>query len=238
MSTIRSVLFWIGFYICTTVVTSILTISFFLPFRIRFSISKAWPLFNLWWLKITCGLKYEVQGYENIPDESVIFMSKHQSSWETITFQLFLPPTVWVLKRELLWIPIYGWGIAMCNPIAINRKKGKAALTQLFEKGQARLDAGINIMIFPEGTRSTPGEEPHYRPGGALLAAKTGHKIIPIAHNAGYYWPKGQFKKHPGTIKLVIGKPIITKGKSASDILKETENWIEAEMLKIGHREN
>jgi len=238
MPSIRSILFWIGFYISTLIITSILTVSFIFPFRLRYALSKGWPLFNLWWLKITCGLKYEVIGIDNIPNESVIFMSKHQSTWETITYQLFLPPMVWVLKRELLWIPIFGWGIAMLNPIALNRKKGKAALTQLIEKGKTKLDAGINIMIFPEGTRTAAGEESHYRPGGAFLAAKSGHKIVPIAHNAGYYWPKGQFYKHPGTIKVVIGPAITTEGKSASDILTETETWIEAEMKKIGGRED
>jgi len=234
MPTIRSILFWIGFNISTIVVTSILSVSFIFPFRVRYIISKGWPLFNLWWLKVTCGLKYEVHGYENIPDESVIFMSKHQSTWETITYQLFMPPMVWVLKRELLWIPIFGWGVAMLNPIAINRKLGKQALNQLVQKGKARLENGISVMIFPEGTRTSAGEKTHYRPGGALLAAKSGHKIVPIAHNAGYYWPKNQFYKHPGTIQVVIGEPIDTKGKSASKIIKEVETWIEAEMMKIG----
>jgi len=237
MPTIRAVLFWLGFYVSTIVITSVLTISFIFPFRVRYIISKGWPLFNLWWLKLTCGLKYEVQGFDNIPDESVIFMSKHQSTWETITYQLFMPPMVWVLKRELLWIPIFGWGVAMLNPIAINRKLGKKALNQLMEQGKARLNSGISVMIFPEGTRTTAGEPTRYRPGGAILAAKSGHKIVPIAHNAGYYWPKGQFFKHPGTIKVIIGEPIETEHKSASDILKAVESWIETTMLEIGKRQ-
>lgn len=236
MPTIRSILFWIGFYASTIVVTSILSVSFIFPFRTRYTISKAWPLFNLWWLKVTCGLSYEVQGFDNIPNESVIFMSKHQSTWETITYQLFMPPMVWVLKRELLWIPIFGWGVAMLNPIAINRKLGKKALNQLLDEGKARLEKGISIMIFPEGTRTTAGEPTHYRPGGAILAAKSGHKVIPIAHNAGYFWPKGQFFKHPGTIKVVIGKPIESKGRTASQILQDVEEWIENTMKEIGHR--
>lgn len=236
MPTIRAILFWIGFYISTIVVTSILSVSFIFPFRVRYAISRTWPFFNLWWLRLTCGLKYQVQGFENIPDESVIFMSKHQSTWETLTYQLFMPPMVWVLKRELLWIPIFGWGVAMLNPIAINRKSGKQALKQLIEQGTKKLNDGINIMIFPEGTRTSAGEPTHYRPGGALLAAKSGHKIVPIAHNAGYYWPKGQFFKHPGTIKVIIGEPIETKDKRASDILKEVETWIENKMQDIGGR--
>jgi 1-acyl-sn-glycerol-3-phosphate acyltransferase len=234
MPTLRTVLFWLGFYLSTIVITSILTISFVFPFRIRYIISKGWPLFNLWWLKVTCGLKYTVQGMEHIPDESVIFMSKHQSTWETITYQLFMPPMVWVLKRELLWIPIFGWGVAMLNPIAINRKLGKQALKQLIDQGKKRLHAGISVMIFPEGTRTMAGEQTQYRPGGALLAAKSGHKVVPIAHNAGYYWPKGQFFKHPGTITVVIGEPIDSRNKSAAEIMKEVETWIENKMLEIG----
>lgn len=233
MPTLRAIVFWIGFYISTIVVTAILSVSFIFPFRVRYVISKAWPLFNLWWLKITCGLAYEIEGFDNIPDDSVIFMSKHQSTWETITYQLFMPPMVWVLKRELLWIPIFGWGVAMLNPIAINRKSGKKALNQLLDQGDARLKSGISIMIFPEGTRTTAGEPSNYRPGGALLASHSGHKVVPIAHNAGYYWPKGQFFKRPGTIKVVIGEPIEAENRSASDIMKDVENWIETKMEEI-----
>ena len=233
ISILRATLFWIGFAISTTLVTTALTLSFLFPFRIRYAISKNWPRLNLWWLKLTCNLGYEVHGYENIPDEPVIFMSKHQSTWETITYQVLLPPMVWVLKRELLWIPVFGWGIGMCNPIAINRSSGKKALTQLLETGKKRLDMGINIMIFPEGTRTLPGAKGKYRPGGALLASKTKRRVVPIAHNAADFWPKHQFAKNPGTIQMVIGEPIDVEGKSASQIMKETESWIEAEMKKI-----
>jgi len=236
MPALRSILFWIGFYISTILVTSVLTISFILPFRYRYAISRTWPMFNLWWLKLTCNLDYEVNGLENIPDEPVIFMSKHQSTWETITYQQFLPPTVWVLKRELMWIPIFGWGVAMLSPVAINRSSGKKALNQLIEKGSKKLNSGICIMIFPEGTRTTAGQPTKYKAGGAVLATRTGHKVVPIAHNAGYYWPKGQFQKHPGIIKVVIGPAIETKGKTASQILNETETWIEEQMKIIGGR--
>ncbi|NOY66244.1 MAG: 1-acyl-sn-glycerol-3-phosphate acyltransferase [Gammaproteobacteria bacterium] len=236
MYTLRTILFWIGFTFSTVIIMTTLSVSFILPFRFRFFISKGWPLLNSWWLKLTCNLSYEIHGLDNIPDEPVIFMSKHQSTWETITYQLFLPPTAWVIKRELLWIPIFGWGVAMLNPIAINRKLSKAALKQIIEQGKKRLNAGINIMIFPEGTRTTAGTKTKYKPGGAILAAKSGRRVVPIAHNAGYFWPMDQFVKHSGTITVVIGKPISTEGKSASEILKETETWIEAEMVKIGGR--
>jgi len=163
-------------------------------------------------------------------------MSKHQSTWETITYQLFMPPMVWVLKRELLWIPVFGWGVAMLNPIAINRSLGKKSLNQLLETGKQRLDMGIHIMIFPEGTRTLPGAKGKYRPGGALLATKTGRRIVPIAHNAGDYWPKHQLHKKAGEIQMVIGEPITTEGKSASDVLKEVESWIEGEMKRISNQ--
>lgn len=235
MQIARAILFWLGFYIWTFVITAILSVSFVFPFHTRFKISRAWPYFNLWWLKTTCGVDHRIQGLENIPDEAVVFMSKHQSTWETLAYQLYLPPMVWVLKRELLRIPVFGWGVAMLNPIAINRSLGKKALKQLLTEGIKRLQMGISIMIFPEGTRTRAGEAGRYRPGGAMLAAKSGKRIIPIAHNAGYFWPRGQFFPHPGTITVVIGEPIETVGKSASVILKEVETWIESTMTEIGH---
>jgi len=235
---IRSALFWTGFMVSTIIITSILSVSFVFPFRVRYTISRGWPLFNLWWLKLTCGLQHEITGFENIPDEPVIIMSKHQSTWETISYQLFLPPMVWVLKRELLWIPIFGWGVAMLNPIAINRRLGKKSINQLIDQGKKRLDAGINIMVFPEGTRTTAGEKTQYRAGGAIMASKAGRRIVPVAHNAGYFWPKKQFFKHAGTIKVVIGPPIETVGRSVSEIMSEVEDWIEKTVANIGGLED
>ena len=235
MQIARAILFWLGFYVWTFVITAILSVSFIFPFHTRFKISRAWAWFNLCWLKVTCGVDHHIQGLEKIPDEAVIFMSKHQSTWETLTYQLYLPPTVWVLKRELLRIPVFGWGLAMLNPIAINRNLGKKALKQLLTDGLKHLQSGISIMIFPEGTRTTAGEPSRYRPGGAMLGAKSGHRIVPMAHNAGYFWPRGQFFPNPGTITVVIGEPIDTVGKSASEILQEVETWIESTMTTIDH---
>lgn len=160
-------------------------------------------------------------------------MCKHQSAWETIALQLEFPAQVWVLKKELLWIPIYGWGLAVMHPIAINRSSAVKAMRQIVSQGCARLKEGLWVVIFPEGTRVAPGEKGKYLPGGGMLAEKSGYPIIPIAHNSGYFWPKSSFRKWPGTIKMVIGPAIETEGKSASEITRETEAWIETTITKL-----
>lgn len=208
-------------------------LTFWLPFPQRFAIISLWGRFNVWAVKLICGLNYEVSGFENIPDKPCIIFSKHQSTWETLVLQKWFRPQVWVLKRELLWVPFFGWGLAMLNPIAIDRKSGKRAIRQIVDQGQKRLDNGYWVVIFPEGTRTAPGSKPDYKIGGSILAAKTGYDVLPIAHNAGEYWGRRQFLKKPGTIKVVIGKPIPTAGKKADQINRETAEWIEARVAEI-----
>ena len=147
--------------------------------------------------------------------------------------QTFLPPQTWVLKRELMWIPIFGWGLAMMLPVAIDRKAGKRALKQVITQGTARLKRGLWLVIFPEGTRTSPGEKKRYAIGGAMLAEKSGFPVVPICHNAGEFWGKGEFVKRPGTIRVVIGQTIPVEGKRASQINEEAEEWIESTYLKI-----
>jgi 1-acyl-sn-glycerol-3-phosphate acyltransferase len=234
ISALRSLIFLLGFSICTISVTFVLLFTFPLPFKTRFYISRAWPRFNLWWLRITCGVDSEIIGKENIPDYPVIIMANHQSTWETLVLHDIFPPIVWVLKRELMWIPVFGWGMIMLRPIAINRSKGQNAMEQLLQQGHQRLNQGLNIVIFPEGTRTTPGTKTKYKIGGAMLVAETGAPVVPVAHNAGYFWPRKQMRKRPGTIKMVIGKPIETKGKTARQIHKEVRDWIEKTKTEIG----
>jgi 1-acyl-sn-glycerol-3-phosphate acyltransferase len=231
---LRAGLFWVGFILFTILATFLLLFTFPLTFRQRFYFSHIWNHLTLAWLKITCGLGHRIEGLENVPDEPVIFLCKHQSTWETIALQVHLPPMVWVLKRELLWVPIFGWGAGMLNPIAINRDNAKQAIQQLLDQGQKRLASGVNIMIFPEGTRTLPGKTGKYRIGGAMLAEKAGCPVVPIAHNAGYFWPRHQFVKRPGTIQVVIGKPIRPENKTASEILREAQDWIETTVEEIG----
>jgi 1-acyl-sn-glycerol-3-phosphate acyltransferase len=214
MNFLRSLLFSIVMVFVTVFVSTLGFLFLPLTFRIRWHIIRLWAVWNLWSLEHICGIKYEVSGLENIPDETCIIFSKHQSTWETMALQQFFPPQVYVIKKELLWIPFFGWGIAVLNPIAIDRSSGHTAVKRLVEKGTERLQRGEWIVIFPEGTRVRPGERKRYKIGGAILAAESGFPIIPVAHNAGYYWQKGQFVKKPGTIKVVIGPVIRTKGKN------------------------
>ena len=222
-----STLFILGMVLSTLVAVPITLVLLALPFPRRFRLVANWARFNLWWLGVTCGITAEIQGLENITDCPAIIMCKHQSTWETLMIQLLFPPQVWILKRELLHIPVYGWGLATMKPIAIDRSLGVRALKQLVRQGMERLAAGLWVVVFPEGTRLAPDVRGKYHPGGAMLAEKSGCPVIPIAHNAGYLWPRNGFLKRPGTIRMVIGPPIRSGGRKAAQILRETEDWIE-----------
>src|SRR5215813_4738579 len=168
----------------------------FLPFPKRFVLARVWGIVLLRVLKWTCRLDYRIEGWENVPKGNHIALWKHSSSWETIAMAVVFPRQVWVLKRELLWIPFVGWGIRQLHAIAIDRKSGSSAVHQVVDQGRQRLAEGDWVMIFPEGTRMAPGQTRKYGVSGALLARETGHVIVPVAHNAGRYWPRrGLFKK-------------------------------------------
>lgn len=204
-----------------------------LPFRTRYKVVSQWAIININWLKMTCNLDYELTGTDNIPSGPAIIMCKHQSAWETLILQKIFPPQCWILKRELLWIPVYGWGLATLKPIAIDRNSAIKSLREIVKQGNKRLAEGIWIVVFPEGTRVAPGQKKNYLPGGGMLAEKTGYPIVPIAHNAGYFWPRNSFLKKPGTIKMVIG-PVIQPGKkSANEITNEVEDWIESTVRQL-----
>lgn len=230
----RAASFWVGMAVSTTLVALLLLLMIPFPFLVRQRFSRIWPAFNIWWLRVTCGLDYRLEGAENIPQGAAVYLCKHQSAWETVVMEQVLPPMVWVLKRELMWIPVFGWGIATLRPIAINRSRGRQAVEQMLEQGKERLDDGISVVVFPEGTRVAPGQKGKYRIGGALLAEKAGYPVVPIAHNAGYYWPKHGFRKRPGTIRMVIGPAIETEGLSAAQINARAEEWIENKVAELG----
>lgn len=230
MQILRSIVFFIFMValIPPWVLISFLTIA--LPVNTAMRIISGWAHSVIWLLKIICGLKHEVTGAENLPNEPVIFACKHQSAWETIALQTFLPPAAWILKRELLWIPIFGWGLACIKPIAINRGDKKAALRSVIDQGIKAHQQGRNIMIFPEGTRTSYGEQQNYKAGAAKLAIATEAKVVPVAHNAGKYWKRHGITKYPGTIKVAIGKPIDTKGATTVEITQTIQNWIEGKL--------
>jgi 1-acyl-sn-glycerol-3-phosphate acyltransferase len=230
---LRSLAFWIVFPISLVVFAILLMFAFPFPIRTRWVLLQYWVHFILWWLKVTCRLTHEVQGTEHITVEPAIVFAKHQSTWETIALQQIFPLQVWVAKRELMWIPFFGWGLALMKCIHIKRGSGKAAVNQLVTQGKARMDEGIWVVIFPEGTRIPAGEKGRYRIGGAVLAEQTGRAIVPVAHNAGEYWPRRSFIKRPGVIQVRIGTPISPSGKSAQKILDEASEWIEDRMAEI-----
>ena len=224
---LRGGLFWFGFIIITIILTSIISLSFIFPIGFRYRLARLWSNLILGWLKLSCGLSYEVVGLEHTKNlKSAVIMGNHQSTWETIACQLWFEPTVWVVKRELMWIPIFGWALAFLRPIAITRQKGKKAVEQLLGMGTERLAQNSFIIIFPEGTRVPYGGKARYKIGGALLAAKTGAPVIPFAHNAGKFWAKRKIIKKPGCVKVVFGKPIYTQGLSPEEINRQVETWI------------
>ncbi len=196
------------------------------PYQYRYRFITSWSSCNLWWLGVTCNLKYSVTGKENIPNVPCIVMSNHQSTWETLAIGPIFPPLIWVVKKELFYIPVFGWGLALTHPIALDRKAGRKAVDQLVEQGVEKINKGHSILIFPEGTRTPPGTKRRYKIGGALLAEKSGAPIIPVAHNSGNFWARKQLTKKAGTIKMVIGEAITTKDKTAEQINQEVYAWI------------
>jgi len=231
----RSIVY-LAFLSLTTIVIAPILFAFkwVLPYQTLANLGKLWGRINLEAVGIICGLKYRLHGWDKLPNGNCIVLSKHQSTWETIALRGLLPATnTWVIKRELLWIPFFGWGMAALGPIALDRKAGRQAIKQLVQEGRQSLEAGRWVVIFPEGTRTSPGEHIKYNLGGALLAEKTGYPILPIAHNAGVFWKRRGILKFPGFIDLVIGDPIRTQGLKASEINLLVEGWIEETVASL-----
>jgi 1-acyl-sn-glycerol-3-phosphate acyltransferase len=230
---LRSLLFTLGMWVSTVVIATLAMFTAPLPFTARFRFIAQYARFNVWWLEKTCNIRYEVSGREHIPAANGIVLCKHQSAWETLALQLIFPAQVMLLKRELLWIPFFGWALALLEPIAIDRSAGRKAMKQLIEQGKKKLAAGRWVIIYPEGTRTAPGSRGKYAPGGALLAQYSGYPVVPVAHNAGEFWPRRSFLKRPGTIRLVIGPVIDPRGLKAQAINQQAEDWIEGVMAEI-----
>ena len=224
---LRSLLFYIGQIISTILIAPVGVIAFPLDFKKRYYLITRWAVFNLWWLKICCNVTYEILGKENIPKKPCIVMCKHQSAFETLALQRIFIPQVWILKKELLQIPIYGWGLASMQPIAINRDSSIKSFKQIADQGCERLEKGYWVIIFPEGTRVAPNKKKKYLPGGGMLAEKSGARIVPVAHNAGRLWPRNSMIKKPGLITIKIGPVMESKNKTAKEIINNVENWIE-----------
>jgi 1-acyl-sn-glycerol-3-phosphate acyltransferase len=230
----RSLVFFV-LQVTLTVVWSLLSLLTF-PFGAltRYRFITTWSRMVIWLVRVLCGIRYEVRGLHRLPSQPCIVLSKHQSAWETIAFQVFLPPQVWVLKRSLLWLPFFGWALAMMSPIGIDRSAGVRALRQTLEQGRERLRRGFWIVVFPEGHRMPPGTRGTYHVGGAWLATRTGAPVVPIALNSGYLWRRDAFVKLPGTITVSVGEPIDPAGQSAAELNRRVEDWIESETARLG----
>jgi 1-acyl-sn-glycerol-3-phosphate acyltransferase len=202
-------------------------------FSWRSRLARVWAHTLLNALRILCRLDYQIEGLERLPRGNHIALWKHSSSWETIAMTVVFPPQVWVLKRELTWIPIVGWGIQLLRSIAIDRKSGRSAVSQILEQGKQRLAEGLWIIIFPEGTRVAAGEIRRYGSSGALLANETGKLLVPVAHDAGRYWPRRGLVKEPGTIRVVIGPPIDAAGRTPREVNDQAQSWIESQLQQM-----
>lgn len=237
---LRSLLFQIYFFASVCIAAMSIFICGLLPYSFRFAIGRAWGKSMLAVGKFLCGLDYVIEGEENIPLEPSVILIKHTTVFETYAQLAIFPPQTWVVKRELLWIPFFGWGLAAMQPIAINRKAGRTSVNEVIEQGKKRLARGIWLTVFPEGTRMPLGETRRYGVGGAALAKAAQCKIVPVAHNAGDFYPRRGFKKEPGTIRFCIGPPIGPSDRPPKEINLEVQDWIETKMQQIsrGYQKN
>ena len=233
----RSLLF-AGFQLAVTpCYAALMLLTFWLPRILRYRMAASWCAVNLWGARWICGIRCHEVGRENVATGAGaaphIVMSKHSSTWETLALTRYFPPIAYVAKKELLAIPFFGWGFALASPITIDRKSGIDAMQQMVKQGRERFGQGFWIAIYPEGTRIRPGTRAKYKTGGARLAIALGVPVLPVAHNAGYLWPKGTLGKRPGTVTISFGPPISSVGKDPQTLSQEIETWIENEVARL-----
>jgi len=236
MSALRSVLFLLYQLVLTPVYAVLVLLLFWLPPIPRFKFITGWCWLMLFGARWICGIRERVVGRKNLPafDQPHVVMCKHSSTWETLALNFVCPPLAFVAKKELLSIPFFGWAFRCASPITIDRTSGQSAMTQIATQGRERLAHGFWIVVYPEGTRIRAGKRAHYKTGGARLALTLGVPILPVAHNAGYLWPKGMLGKMPGTVTMSIGAPIASDGKDMQRLMNEVESWIENEVERLG----
>lgn len=233
MRLLRSLLFMGALVLITPPYALFSFLTFPLKPGTRYRIIGSWSQIAVWMARHILGIRYRVIGLEKLPDTPSVLLAKHQSAWETLAFQTIFPPLSFVLKRELLRIPFFGWGLAQMPMIAIDRKAGKDALAQVVDQNSKLLKQGFWIVVFPEGTRVAPGTSRRYKIGGAWLAVHAGVKVVPIAHNAGEFWPRNALVKKPGEVIISIGEPIEAAGRSPDEVNAQAEAWVEAEMRRL-----
>jgi 1-acyl-sn-glycerol-3-phosphate acyltransferase len=230
---LRSTLFSLALCLVTPPYALFALLTFPLPRMTRYRLISGWSRLVIRLARWILGIEWRVEGRENLPARPAVILSKHQSAWETMAFQLIFPPQVHVLKRELLWIPFFGWGLALMSPIAINRSRGMRALRTIARRGRERLAQGFWVVVFPEGTRVAPGSQREYHPGGAWLASASGAPVVPVAHNAGLLWPRNAFLKRPGTVTVRIGPPIDAANRDPKTINELARTWIEEQQKAL-----
>ena len=238
VSALRSLLFLLFQLVVTPLYAAAMLLMAWSPRIITYRMAASWCAVNLWGARAICGIRWQVHGRENIPEGSAlsphIVLSKHSSTWETLSLTQVFPSLAYVAKKELLSIPFFGWGFALASPITIDRKAGVDAMQQIATQGRQRFKQGFWIAIYPEGTRIRAGTRAKFKTGGARLAIMLDVPIIPVAHNAGYLWPKGVFGKRPGVITMTIGKAISPTGKEPLALIQEVEAWVEGEVARLG----
>jgi len=235
MRFLRSLLLLIYFVIFTVPYAIACFIAFpFLKADNRYWMAAGWCRATLNVVRVLNGIRYQIEGLENLPHGPAVLLSKHQSAWETLAFPALMPrPLCYVFKRELLLVPFFGWALGMLKMVHIDRKEGKYAFRSVTQQGKKRMDEGAWVIMFPEGTRTPTGKQGKYKTGGARFAIAAGAPVVPIAHNAGRVWPRNSFFKYPGIVTVSIGKPIDTKGLTPDEVNTRVETWIEAEMRRI-----
>lgn len=230
---VRSAIFFVAMTTSALVVGLMTLLVYPWGFDVRYRVAQLWVRFVLWALARICHLHFEVRGLENVPARNAIVASKHQSTWETIGLQTVFRPVCFILKRELLQLPVWGWAMASLEPIAIDRAAKSAAMKQVLREGESRLMSGRWLILFPEGTRVAPGQKGRYGASAGMLAQRTGYPVVPVAHNAGEFWARHGFLKHPGTISMRIGPPIEPAALTATEISQRAEQWIESQMSEL-----
>ena len=204
---------------------------------VRYAIAQKWLTLSIDAARVIMGIRYEVQGQENLPvgeTSPAILLVKHQSTYETFLMPAIMPhPLAYVFKKELLYVPFFGWSIGSLDMIHIDRSQRTKAFAKVVEQGQALLDKGVWVIMFPEGTRIPRGERGSYKTGGTRLAIATGAPVIPIAVTSAKCWPRKAFVKTSGVVDVSIGKPIPSVGRDAEELMREVETWIEAEMHRL-----
>ena len=237
MQHLRSLIYTVMLFLTTAFFAIVVIVFMWLPPARLYAVPRTWARLSLWLLKTLCGLDYRIEGAEHLPDVPFISMWKHSSTWETIAQMLLVPRASWLLKREILWVPVLGWAIARFKPIAIDRKAGGTAVNQVVTQGRERLGEGLGVIIYPEGTRVAPGETRKFGMSGALLASQSGAPLVPIAHDSGYYWRRRGLLKRPGTIRVVIGPPLDPRGLEPREITERAKEWVDSTVAELARQQ-